>query len=146
MSVSDTELTSLAASHDIISLGMLADDARRRRHGARTTFVRVANVALAGDTAQTPSPLAGEVRIVGTPASRAAAVERVAQVAAAIAGSRGVAVSGFSLADLEELSAREGVTLRALLEALRAAGFGVVAGGPVGRVPGAGASVGGGKN
>src|SRR5712664_3850415 len=134
MTVSDAELTSLAASHDIISLGMLADDARRRRHGARTTFVRVANVALAGDTAQTASPLAGEVRIVGTPASRAAAVERVAQVAAAIAGSRGVALSGFSLADLEELSAREGVTLRALLEELRAAGLELVAEAPFDRL------------
>src|SRR2546426_3853215 len=134
MTVSDTELTSLAASHDIISLGMLADDVRRRRHGTRTTFVRVADVGLDGDAAQRPSPLAGEVRIVGTPASRAAAVERVAQVAATIAGSRGVPLSGFSLADLEELSAREGVTLRALLEELRAAGLELVAEAPFDRL------------
>jgi hypothetical protein len=40
--ISAAELTSLASSHDIISIGMLADDLRRQRHGARTTFVRVA--------------------------------------------------------------------------------------------------------
>ena len=40
--ISAAELTGLATSHDIISLGMLADDLRRQRHGAETTFVRVA--------------------------------------------------------------------------------------------------------
>jgi hypothetical protein len=134
MTVSDTELTSLAASHDIISLGMLADDARRRRHGTRTTFVRVADVALADEGAPSLPPLAGEVRITGTPESRAAAVTRVAQVAAAIDGSRGVPLSGFSLADLEELSAREGVTLRTLLEELRAVGLELVAEAPFDRL------------
>ena len=134
MTVSDAELTSIAASHDIISLGMLADDARRRRHGTRTTFVRVADVPLAGETAPSASPLAGEVRIGGTPASRADAVARVAHVAAAIDRSRGVPLSGFSLADLEELSAREGVTLRALLEELRAAGLELVAEAPFDRL------------
>ena len=134
MPITDTELTSLAASHDIISLGMLADEVRRRRHGMRTTFLRVADVPLApakdaGDPA--PSPLAGELRIVGTPASRAAAIQRVTQVAAA---ANGIALSGFSLADLEELSAREGVTLRALLEELRAAGLELVAEAPFDRL------------
>ena len=40
-----TDLSTLAASHDIINLGMLADAVRRERHGDRTTFVRVADVA-----------------------------------------------------------------------------------------------------
>jgi aminodeoxyfutalosine synthase len=134
MTVSDTELTSLAASHDIISLGMLADEARRRRHGTRTTFVRVADVTFADGAAPAPPPLAGEIRITGTPASRAAAVARVAQVAAAIDGARGMPLSGLSLADIEELSAREGVTLRALLEELRAAGLELVAEAPFDRL------------
>src|SRR5262245_16004627 len=133
MTVSDAELTSLAASHDIISLGMLADETRRRRHGTRTTFVRVADVAFAGETAPSLPPLAGEVRIVGAPANRAAAVARIAEVAAAI-GSHGVPLSGFSLADLEELAAREQVTLRALLEELRAAGLELVAEAPFDRM------------
>ncbi len=42
MPVSDTELTTLAAGHDLITLGMHADEARRACHGAGTTFVRVA--------------------------------------------------------------------------------------------------------
>ncbi len=44
MTVTDAELSSLATSHDIIAIGVSADEARRRRHGARTTFVRVADV------------------------------------------------------------------------------------------------------
>jgi aminodeoxyfutalosine synthase len=132
MTVSDAELASLAASHDIINLGMLADDVRRQRHGTRTTFLRVADVPLAGDV--NPSPLAGEVRIVGTPANRADAVARVAQVAAAISGSTGAPLSGFSLADLEDLAAREGITLRALLEELSAAGLELIAEAPFDRL------------
>ena len=145
MTVSDPELASLAASHDIISIGMLADDVRRRRHGVRTTFVRVADVPVAprsaADNRASLPPAAGEIRIVGTPASRAAAVERVAEIAALIAASRDVPLSGFSLADLETLSAREGVTLRALLEDLRAAGLELVAEAPFDRLQNARRSI-----
>ena len=130
MPVTDGELTSLASSHDIISLGMLADDARRRRHGSRTTFVRVADVS-AEPGAPTSWPAgAGEVRIVGVPATVAAAVTRVEEVSAV----RGVPVSGFSLADLEELAARETITVRALLERLHAAGLELVAEAPFDRL------------
>ena len=62
--VSDAELSTLASSYDIISLGMHADEARRQRHGARTTFVRVARVdALPGAPIPLPDT-AGELRIV----------------------------------------------------------------------------------
>lgn len=126
MTVSDAELATLAASHDIISIGMAADEVRRERHAVRTTFVRVADVRAAeGDVAVPPA--AGELRIVGKPPSRAAAVERVGQVMAA---SNGAPVSAFSLADLEELATREGVTLRALLEELRGAGLELIAEAP----------------
>ena len=128
MTVSDPELAGLADTHDIISLGMLADEVRRRRHGTKTTFVRVADVAVDSSVPIAIPPAAGEVRIVGTPASRAAAVDRVARVAAA---AHGAGISGFSLADLEQLAAREGVTLRAVLEELRAAGLELVAEAPV---------------
>jgi len=134
MTVSDAELASLAASHDIISIGMLADEVRRRRHGLRTTFVRVADVPLAADDDRPLPQLAGEVRIVGVPPSRAAAVERVGQLATSIAARDGVPLSGFSLADLETLSMQEGVTLRALLEDLRAAGLELVAEAPFDRL------------
>lgn len=127
MIATDIDLPGLAASHDIISLGMRADDARRRLHGATTTFVRVADVAADLDAPIDVPPSAGEVRIVGVPASQAAALARVAAVKA-VSGSR--PLSAFSLSDLEALSAREQVTLRALLEALCAAGLELVAEAP----------------
>jgi aminodeoxyfutalosine synthase len=131
MAVSEHELTTLAATHDILSLGMLADDLRRQRHALITTFVRVADVAVQPGA---PIPIpggAGEVRITGAPATRAAAVDRVRQV---IAEAQGKVVSAFSLADLETLAAREGVTLRALLEELHAAGLEMVAEAPFDRL------------
>ena len=136
--MTDAELSTLAGTHDIIRLGVVADDLRRQRHGTRTTFVRVADVpADVGAPVARPAA-AGEVRITGAPASRAAAVARVTEAAAAAAGA---AVSGFSLADLELLSAREGVTLRALLEELRAAGLELVAEAPIDRLQNARRSI-----
>ena len=129
--ISAAELTILAATHDIITIGMLADDLRRQRHGAKTTFVRVATTpAEIGAPIVRPAST-GELRIAGLPASRAAAVERVREVAKAAAGA---AVTAFSLADLEALSGREGITLRALLEELRAAGLEFVAEAPIDRL------------
>jgi aminodeoxyfutalosine synthase len=127
----DAELTSLASTHDIISLGVLADELRRRRHGTKTTFVRVATMSADVGASIVRPPAAGELRIVGVPASRSAAVERVRAAASA---AKGAAVTAFSLADLESLSAREGVTLRALLEELRAAGLELVAEAPIDRL------------
>jgi len=129
--ISAAELTDLAASHDIITIGALADDFRRERHGAVTTFVRVATTSAEVNADVVRPPAAGELRIVGVPASVAAAVARVREVAAAASGA---AVTGFSLADLETLSAREAVTLRLLLEELRAAGLELVAEAPLDRL------------
>lgn len=131
MPVTDVELSSLAASHDIITLGMRADEVRRARHGLRTTFVRVADV-----TGEPEGPLdwpaaAGEVRIAGTPASIDAAVRRVGE---AVSRAAGVPVSAFSLADLEDLAARQQATLRAVLEQLRAAGLELIAEAPFDRL------------
>jgi aminodeoxyfutalosine synthase len=131
VTLADQQLTSLAASHDIISIGILADEARRARHGARTTYVRVADVPADPETPIAMSASAGELRITGAPASRAAAVDRVRRVAEA---GRGIALSGFSLADLEQLAARESVTLRALLEQRRAAGLELIAEAPLDRL------------
>lgn len=131
MSVTDADLATLTASHDIITLGMQADDVRRRMHGTVTTFVRVADVSAApGDPVHVP-PAAGEVRIVGMPASLAAAVGRVAEVRTAIGGRP---LSGFSLSDLEQVSILERETLRTLLEELCAAGLELVAEAPFERL------------
>jgi len=131
MPVTDAELLTLAATHDIITLGMRADETRRRRHGTRTTFVRVAEVPADAAAPAAWPPAAGEIRIVGLPGSRSAAVSRVHDVASR---ANGVPVSAFSLADLEDLAAREGVTLRALLEELGAAGLELVAEAPFDRL------------
>jgi len=136
--VTEAELSTLAATHDIINLGMVADDLRRQRHGTRTTFVRVADLGVEVGAPVAHSAAAGELRISGIAPSRAAAVARVREVAAA---ADGAAVSAFSLADLEQLAAREGVTLRALLEELRAAGLELVAEAPVDRLQNARRSI-----
>ena len=117
----------LASSHDIITIGMHADDLQRELHGRRTTFVRVADVDVTPGSPIVVPPAAREVRIVGMPADRARAVARVAEVKLV---TRGLPLSGFSLADLEQLSTREQITLRALLEDLYAAGLELVAEAP----------------
>src|SRR5947208_11077399 len=102
MTVPDTDHAALAASPDIINLGVVADDVRRQRHGLKTTFVRVATVgAEPGAPVGCPAS-AGEIRIAGAPGSLSAAIERVGQVVAAAGG---VPLSAFSLADLESLAA-----------------------------------------
>jgi aminodeoxyfutalosine synthase len=131
MPVTDIELTTLAASHDIINLGMRADEARRQRHGNDTTFVRVATVAADLAAPIERPPAARELRITGTPVSRSAAVERVNAV---VAAAHGVPVSAFSLADLEQLAVAEQVTLRSVLEELRSAGAELIAEAPIDRL------------
>lgn len=130
MTVSAADLSALIASHDIISLGMAADEARRARHGTKTTYVRVADVDPAPGAVSIP-PAAGEIRIVGTSPTKDAAIQRVSEVAGMASGK---AVSGYSLADLEVLAAQERVTLRDLLEQLRAAGLELVAEAPFDRL------------
>jgi aminodeoxyfutalosine synthase len=121
------EIGSMAAAHDILGLGMMADAVRSRLHGTRTTFLRVADVAVAPGSVLAWPAAAGEIRITGTPSDRKAAVSRVREVSAL---AHGIPVSGFSLADLERLALSEGVTLRALLEELCGAGLELVADAP----------------
>ena len=71
-------------------------------HGARTTFVRVFEVHVDAPVPARPAGLsAGEVRIVGRPASEAAATGAV-RAAAALAD--GAPLTGFSLPDLYALA------------------------------------------
>jgi hypothetical protein len=131
MLLTSADLTALAATHDIIGLGIRADEIRRQYHGTKTTFVRVSTVDASLDAPVTWAVAAGELRIAGAPADRNAAVERVRQVAAAMGSAASPVLSGFSLADLEKLAGREGVTLRALLEDLRTAGLELVSEAPI---------------
>src|SRR6478609_6225379 len=59
---------------DLIAVGVVADDVRRRLHDNRVTFLRVLEVHPERVPAALPSrTAAGEIRIVGTAASVAAA-------------------------------------------------------------------------
>ena len=131
MPVTDAELTALASTHDIITLGVAADEERQRRHGRQTTFVRVAGLSVTPGAPVAVPPGARERRIVGVPESGRAAVQRVSEVAAS---GTAVPLSGFSLADLESLALEEKLPLRALLEELQAAGLEAVAEAPFERL------------
>ena len=86
----------------LVDVGVQGDDVRRRMHGARTTFVRVFEVHVDAPVPARPAGLsAGEVRIVGRPASEAAATGAV-RAAAALAD--GAPLTGFSLSDLYALA------------------------------------------
>ena len=91
------ERQAVADSKDLLTLGMAADELRRRRHGDRITFVRVAMVPLVAAADATWESGAGEVRLTGAPADLGQAVSAV-QAVRGRAGS--LAVTGFSLADL----------------------------------------------
>jgi aminodeoxyfutalosine synthase len=117
------ELAELAATPDILSLGMLADGVRRRLHDTSVTYVRVATCAFDEPFAEKVLPVAREVRLTGTPDSLEAAVTAVRQ-AKAVAGDR--AVSGFSWSVVEALSRNDGTVSR-VLEELRNAGLDALA-------------------
>jgi aminodeoxyfutalosine synthase len=112
----------LVAAPDILPLGMLADTLRRKIHGTRATFVRVASCAFDASFADAVPPAAREVRITGAPESLEIAVSAV-RTARAIAGAR--AVSGFGWADVVRFS--NGARRSRVLKALREAGLDAIA-------------------
>ena len=111
------ETRALWNSTDPVALGMLADEVRRRRHGDRVTYVRVAAVDLAQAVPAALPETAGEVVVTGRPASLAEAAAFLREV---VRTAGGTPVTAFSLADLEQLSGGPRglpATLRALAEA-----------------------------
>jgi aminodeoxyfutalosine synthase len=120
------EIRALAASPDILSLGMLGDTLRRRLHDRRVTFLRIAQFAFDGLAGASVPASAREVRLTGTPAdvdTAAAAVE----AARAMAGDR--AVAGFSWIDVERWSAASSVGQ--VLARLQTAGLDAIANLPI---------------
>ena len=114
----------LTGTHDLIALGMAADDARRRRHGDRVTFVQVCDVPV--ETAANEETLpaqAGELRLTGRPANATAAV---AAVRAVVARAGSVPVAGFAFEDLQELCGHDAGRLGEVLIELREAGLALV--------------------
>ena len=105
---------------DLIAAGVAGDDKRREMHGTKTTFVRVLEIHVDAPAASVPpGTQAGEIRIVGVPASLESAVAAV-KAAVAIAGE--IPVTGFSVFDLQGLTE----PLPEVSSALRAAGLSAV--------------------
>lgn len=115
------EIRELARTADILPLGMLADALRRRLHGARATFVRVAACAFDQSIADAVPPAARELRLTGSPETLDAAFDAV-QAAKSVAGLRPVAA--FSWADVERWGGKD---VRGALKELRAAGLDAIA-------------------
>ena len=119
--LSAEEIRELARTPDILPLGMLADALRRRLHGARATFLRVASCAFDQSIADAVPPAAREIRLTGAPDTLDAAVSAV-QAARSVAGTRTVAA--FSWADAERWRAADG---QGTLKKLREAGLDAIA-------------------
>ena len=114
------DLAQLAATPDILQLGMLADTVRRRVHGAQVTYVRVALCPFDKPFTDAVPLAAREVRVTGKPETLEIAVTAV-EAARAVAGER--AVSGFSWLDVERLATQESHRPSTVLERLRTAGL-----------------------
>lgn len=123
ISTADAQL--LLDTPDLIAVGSLGDDVRRRMHGTRTTFVRVHEIHIDALPPSLPADIAaGEIRIIGSPASLAAAL---AAVRAAFDLAAGTPLTGFSLADLQALAAGEARPMDEIVAALRDAGLEAIA-------------------
>lgn len=124
----------LLATRDLIAVGVLADEYRRRLNGDRVTFVRVVDVGAEGPLPMVPAD-AGEVRLLGMRADDSATLERIREVRR-VAGR--VPVSACALHEVSPSFARAmrdaGATLvaeaavdrvldRSLLEDVRSAGL-----------------------
>ncbi|MBI4888164.1 MAG: hypothetical protein HY824_13805 [Acidobacteria bacterium] len=118
--LSASEVLELSAGHDLLALGTLADAARRRLHGSRVTYLRVAVCPFDDVRAGVVPAAAREIRLAGAPDSLGVALTAVER-AKAVAGGR--VVSGLSWADVARLAADAGVPPARALADLRAAGL-----------------------
>ena len=125
------DLAQLAATPDILQLGMLADTVRRRAHGSQVTYVRVAVCPYDKPFTDAVPLAAREIRMTGTPDSLEVATTAI-QAARAVAGDR--SVSGFSWLDVERIAAASSHAIADVLERLRAAGLEEVAEVPLDRI------------
>jgi len=127
--VNENEALAILAEPNVIAVGARGDEERRRRHGVKTTFVRVFEIHVEAVPASLPSGAsAGEIRLMGKPASVAAAVAAVKAVRA-LAGT--IPLTAFSLADLSDLVDGSAASLTDLAGRLAAAGLEIVAEAPV---------------
>ena len=131
LSIADAE--AILADRNVIAVGARGDDERRRRHGTKTTFVRVFEVHTDAVPAALPAGItAGEIRLVGTPPSVAAAIASV-KAARAVAGA--IPLTGYSLADLLDLAGGTAAGLTDLAGRLGAAGLTMAGEAPIDLLP-----------
>jgi aminodeoxyfutalosine synthase len=136
--LSAEEIQELASTPDILPIGMLADTARRRRHGARTTFLRVAVYPADASFADAVPSQAKEIRITGSPKDVSQAVELLDRVKA-IAGGR--PISAFSWTDVERIAGDAQKSTRDVLTELRRAGLDACAELPLDRMDDVGGAI-----
>jgi len=130
------EAEALLGGRDLIAIGARGDEERRRRHGARTTFVRVFEVHAGAVPESLPASAApGEIRVIGRPESIDAAVEAVTR---ALTLAHGTPVTAFSLADLAALAPGQ---LPRVFARLREAGLEAIAEAPIDLLPDAAAII-----
>ena len=123
------DMAALAATTDILTLGTLADEARRRRHAAEVTYVRVADVDLpAANDAPVIPPAAREVRVRASASTLAPRLHALHEIVKA-AGR--VPVSACSLADLEAHARTTGRPLLNILRGIRGTGVTSIAEAPI---------------
>jgi aminodeoxyfutalosine synthase len=139
--LADGDIRELAQTPDVLPLGMLADALRRRLHGTRATFVRVASCPFDQPFTNAVLPSAREIRITGSPDTLDIA-ETAVKTAREVAGERTVAA--FSWGDIVRLAGgggearkerRQGVPVDRVLEKLRAAGLDALAELPIDTTP-----------
>ena len=129
--LTDDDARAVLATHDLIAIATLADEVRRQKRGAETTFVRVLDVHVDAVPASLPTGVsAGEIRIVGQPASVADALA-AARAVSALAGR--TPVTGFSLVHLASLTSSPAALAR-LCGDLKAAGLAAVAEVPIDQI------------
>ncbi len=118
------DLIALADTRDVVRLGALADERRRRRRGDRVTYVRVLEIASTGADLGPGASGAGEIRLTGCPESESmvlAAVERTV----AVAGK--TPVTGFALDELIACCAGDAARFDRFAADLRHTGLAAIA-------------------
>ncbi len=129
--LTEEDARQLLSTHDLVTVGLIATEARRSRLGDQVRYVRVAEIA-AESAAATPAAVsawpaaAHEIRITGTPASLALAIASARATALSASGS-GTPVSAFSLSDLLALADGDVERLREVAIQLREAGVVAIA-------------------
>ena len=119
--LSELDISELSSTTNLLRLGVLADERRRRESGPRVTFVRVFEVAVNEELDSQKIPdTAGEVRIIGCPDSMDNAAREVQRI---VSLSGQVPVTGFRLEDLVSLCASESGRFKRLLSNLKRNGL-----------------------